>query len=165
MMPRRLSSLASLVMLGFAIVTMPVAAQNATLTPELLSKMLDFIAREGVDRDVPASVANRMGLTAAGQSWPSRQMVFVETANGCTHSVSINRGSDEDILVNVILLNVKGDRSNGKINTWRIRRDGKIVAALGYDIRTQQFTTLDRSDAQKKLEAELFFWSGQKLSE
>jgi hypothetical protein len=96
---RYLSSLASFVILTFAIMIMPVGAQSSALTPELLSKMLDYIARNGTDRDVPSSIANRLGLTAAGQGSPSREAGAKEITSGIQHAVYISRGSDKDILL------------------------------------------------------------------
>ncbi len=55
---RCLSSLARLLILTFAIMVAPVAAQSPALTPDVLSKMLDLIARVGTDREVPADLAN-----------------------------------------------------------------------------------------------------------
>jgi hypothetical protein len=53
MMANRLTSLAVLVMLAFATTITCVSAQNSALTPELLSKILGLIAREGIERDIP----------------------------------------------------------------------------------------------------------------
>ncbi len=82
-MTRCLSSLARLLVLALAIMVMPVAAQSQTLAPDVLSKMLDYIARVGNDREVPADIANRLGLSAAGQVWPSRQAGLKNTSSGC----------------------------------------------------------------------------------
>jgi hypothetical protein len=152
MIADRLTSLAVLVMLAFALM-IPVSAQDSVLAPELLSKMLDDIARHGVDRVVPASFADRLGLTVAGQGWPSRQIGANKINSDIEHAVYVNRGSDKDLL-----LTVTGRET---IECYRIRRDGILVIAMAYDNQTRQFTMRDQqAGAQKDLEYELKFWSG-----
>jgi hypothetical protein len=119
----------------------------------LLSKMLDLIARMGTDLDIPARVANPLGLSATDKGWPSRQIVYQETASGITHSMAIGRGNDQDIAVN--------SRKADNIDFYRIRRDGTLVTALIYDIQTQQFTERNLAEAQKNLDAEFAFWAGR----
>ena len=153
MITNRLASLVVLVMLTFVSVAMPVSAQNSGLTPELLSKMLDLIARTGTDLDIPARVANPLGLSANDQGWPSRQIVYQETATGITHSMAIGRGNDKDIALN--------SRKPDNIDFYRIRRDGTLVMALIYDIQTRQFSERSGAEAQKTLDAEFAFWAGR----
>ena len=98
-MTRHFSSLAGLLILTFAIMIMPVAAQNPTLAPDVLSKMLDLIARVGTGREVPADIANRLGLSTAGQVWLSRQAGLKETPSGLLHGVHAARGREKDLLL------------------------------------------------------------------
>lgn len=155
-MTRRLSSFASLLILAFAMM-MPVAAQNPTLAPDVLSKMLDYIARVGTDREVPAIFANRLGLSAAGQIWPSRQAGLKETSSGLLHGVYVSRGRDKDLLLTLT--------SAERIDIYRIRRDGILVAAAGYDKQAQQLIEREGAETQKGLEAELVFWTSAKSLE
>jgi hypothetical protein len=152
MITNRLASLAVLVMLTLLSLAVPVSAQNSGLTPELLSKMLDLIGRAGTDLDIPARVANPLGLSATDQAWPSRQIGYHETASGITHSMAVGRGNDQDIAVN--------SRKPGNIDFYRIRRDGTLATALIYDIQTRQFTERNLDEAQKSLDAEFAFWAG-----
>jgi hypothetical protein len=155
-MLRRLSSLARLLILTFAIMIMPVAAQKPTLAPNVLSKMLDYIARVGNDREVPADIANRLGLSAAGQVWPSRQAGLKETSSGVLHGVYASRGREKDLLLTLT------SGSKEKVDIYRIRRDGILAAAVSLDMQKHQFIERDRADAQKGLDAELAFWTGAK---
>jgi hypothetical protein len=154
MIANRLISLAVVAMLAFAPIFNPVAAQNSTLTPELLARMLDFIARKGTDRDVPAIFANGMFLTLAGQAWPSRQLVREEITGGIIHSISISRGSNKDILLS--------KNTKERIDIYRIERDGILVVAGVYDLPTRDFNTRgtrDRAEVQKEVDDELENWS------
>jgi hypothetical protein len=154
MIANRLISLAVLAMLAFAPIFNPVAAQNSTRTPELLTRMLDFIARKGTDRDVPALFANGMFLTSAGEAWPSRQLVREEIASGIIHSISISRGSNKDILLS--------KNTKERIDIYRIERDGILVVAGVYDLPKRDLNTRDtrdRAEVQKEVENELENWS------
>ena len=97
-MTRWLSLIRPLI-LTFAIMITPVAAQNPTLAPDVLSRMLDLIARVGTGREVPADIASRLGLSAAGQVWPSRQAGLKETPSGLLHGVYAARGREKDLLL------------------------------------------------------------------
>jgi hypothetical protein len=152
-MTRCLSSLARLLILAFAIMMMPVAAQNPTLAPEVVSKMLDYIARGGNDREVPADVANRLGLSAAGEVWRSRQAGLKETSSGLLHGVYVSRGRDTDLLLTLT------SAGKEKVDAYRIRRDGKFVAAISLDLPRHQFIERDPAETQKGLDAELAYWS------
>ena len=151
-MTRCLSSLARLLILTFAIMVAPVAAQSPALTPDVLSKMLDLIARVGTDREVPADVANRLGLSAAGQVWPSRQAGLKETPSELLHGVYAARGREKDLLLTLT------SAGKDKVDVYRIRRDGTFVRAVSFDAK-HQFIERDRAETQKGLDAELIFWS------
>ena len=151
-MTRHFSSLARLLILTFAIMIMPVAAQNPALTPDVLSKMLDYIARVGTDREVPADVASRLGLSA-GQVWPSRQAGLKETPSGLLHGVYAARGREKDLLLTLT------SASRDKVDVYRIRRDGILVTAVSFDPATHQFIERDQAETQKGLDAELIYWS------
>ena len=146
----RLSSLAGLVILIFATLIAPVSAQSTTLTPALLSKMLDQIAKEGNDREVPASLANPLGLSPAGKAWPSRESGARNTATKILHAVYAGRGGDENMMLTV------GAKEG--VHVFRIRRDGTLLGARLFDLQTRQSAELGRVEAQKELEAELVFW-------
>jgi hypothetical protein len=139
-MTRCLSSLACFLTLTFAIMIAPVAAQTPALTPDVLSKMLDYIARDGTDREVPADVPSRLGLSGVGQVWPSRQAGL------------------KDLLLTLT------SASKDKVDVYRIRRDGTLVTAVSLDAK-RQFIERDRAETQKGLDAELVYWSTVKASE
>jgi hypothetical protein len=96
MIASRFASLAVFMTLAFVPLAGQVSAQSSALTPELLSKMLDLIARKGTDRDISPTLANALGLSAAGQGWPNRQIVTRETQSGFLHGMGISRGNDQD---------------------------------------------------------------------
>jgi hypothetical protein len=150
-MAYRLSLLASFLVLTFAIPIVPVSAQNSALTPELLSKMLDHSASNGIDRVANPIVANRLGISVAGQTWPMRQIGVEETAGGILHNVSFGRGSDQNIVVSA--------KTKERLNAYRIRRDGTLLAAFTYDIATHGLADIAQAEAHKGLAAELLFWS------
>jgi hypothetical protein len=154
-MTRCLSSLGRLVILTFAMMITPVAAQKPALAPDVLSKMLDYIARVGNDREVPADIANRLGLSAAGQVWSSRQAGLKETSSGVLHGVYVSRGRDNDLLLTLT------GAAKEKVDIYRVRRDGILVKAVSLDMK-HQFIQRDRAETQKGLDAELAFWTGAK---
>ena len=150
-MTRCLSSLARLLILTFAIMVMPVAAQSPALAPDVLAKMLDYIARAGNDRELAADISNRLGLTAAGQRWSSRQAGWGDSE--ILHGVYASRGSDKDLLLSLTI-------TKKKIDLYRIHRDGMLVAAVTLDTQKHQMIEHDRAETQKGLDAELEFWTG-----
>ena len=158
-MTRCLSSLARLLILAFAVMIVPVAAQKPTLAPAVLSKMLDYIARVGNDREVPADIANRLGLSAAGQVWPSRQAGLKNTSSGLLHGVYAARGREMDLLLTLT------SAGKEKVDIYRIHRDGVLVKAASLDLQKHQFIERDRAETQKGLEAELVFWTEAKTLE
>lgn len=148
-MTRCMSSLTRLLILTFAIMIAPVAAQNRTLAPDVLSKMLDYIAKVGIDREVPADIANRLGLSDTGKVWPSRQAGA--QISGRLHGVYASRGGDKDLLLTLT--------TDKQVDVYRIRRDGILVAAVTLDLPKHQMVEHNRAETQKGLEAELVFWS------
>ena len=141
-MTRCLSSLACFLTLTFAIMIAPVAAQTPALTPDVLSKMLDYIARDGTDREVPADVASRLGLSGAGQVWPSRQAGLKETSSGLLHGVYAARGREKDLLLTLT------SASKDKVDVYRIRRDGTLVTAVSLDAKRQFIERRSGRDAK-----------------
>ena len=158
-MTRCLSSLARLLILTFAIMIMPAVAQKPALGPDVLSKMLDYIARVGNDREVPADIANRLGLSAAGQVWSSRQAGLKETSSGILHGVYAARGRENDLLLTLTTA------SKDRVDIYRVRRDGILVAAASLDLQKHQFIEHSRAETQKGLDAELVFWANAKSLE
>jgi hypothetical protein len=158
-MTRCLSSLARLLILTLAIMIVPVAAQTPTLAPNVLTKLLDYIARVGNDREVPADIAKRLGLSAAGQVWSSRQAGLKETESGILHGVYASRGRENDLLLTLT------SAAKDRVDIYRIRRDGILVAAASMDLQKHQFIERDRAATQKGLDAELVFWTNAKSLE
>ena len=153
------SSFARLLILAFAIMIAPVAAQTPALAPDVLTKMLDHIARVGNDREVPADVANRLGLSAGGQVWSSRQAGLKETSSGILHGVYASRGREKDLLLTLTT------SAKDRVDIYRIHRDGILVTAASLDLQKHQFIERDRAATQKGLDAELAFWTNAKSLE
>jgi hypothetical protein len=106
---------------------------------------------------VPADIANRLGLSAAGQVWPSRQAGLKETSSGLLHGVYASRGREKDLVFSLT--------SPVKVDLYRIRRDGMLVAAVTLDLQKQQMIEHTRAETQKGLDAELVFWTNAKSLE
>jgi hypothetical protein len=150
MMANRLISLAVLAMLAFAPIITPASAQNSALTPELLSRILDLNDTKGTDRDVPALVANGLGLSASGKAWPSRQVAVKDLITLVSHGVVVSRESDQDIIFN--------RRNSDNFHAFRTQRDGTLVTAVSYDLNTLRLTVLSRAEARQELDVEFAFW-------
>jgi hypothetical protein len=108
---------------------------------------------------VPADIANRMGLSAAGEVWRSRQAGLKENASGLLHGVYVSRGRDTDLLLTLT------SAGKEKVDVYRVHRDGVLVAAVSLDLQRHQFSERDRAETQKGLDAELTFWKNAKSFE
>ena len=130
----------------------PATAAQSPLTPEVMDKMLKYLVTDGVDRETAPLIANALGLSATGQAWSSRQAAMTVGGEvGISHSFSISRGSDQDLLV--------GHRLPGFLHSFRARRDGTVVAGIVIDLTTYAVTVLDRDQAQPELDSELTLWA------
>lgn len=121
------------------------------LTAEVLRKLLDLVAQRGVDREAPATIANPLGLSAAGQNWPSRQIAAHETRPGYLHGFAINRGNDQDLVLTI--------RGPDKFFAYRAGRDGRAISAIVFDLQTRQVTMRSPIVAQADIDSELRFWA------
>lgn len=129
----------------------PLPTTQPPLAPELLNKMISFIARKGWDRDVPADEATALGL-AAGQSWPLRGVSSPDPDVGDKyHGWAVSRGSDNDLLLAA---------QQGQIyHFYRITRDGTIIKAIIFNRANHQITMLDSAQAQIEVNAEYAWWA------
>lgn len=146
------TSLAGLAVLVFGLLaTPPVSAQSSRLAPDVLARIIDFVARRGTDRDIDSTLAARLGLSAPGQAWPSRQ-IATPTENGNYHGFAVSRSSDSDMAVSFLI-------PSESVHAFRVRRDGTLVAAVIRDLKTGQMIALKPADAQRELDAEYAFWT------
>ncbi|HXS99360.1 MAG TPA: hypothetical protein VN915_01660 [Elusimicrobiota bacterium] len=128
------------------------SASNSPLTPDVLNRILQLIASKGTDRELVPTVSNPLGLSATGQSWPSRSVGAGHAATDI-HGFYISRGVEQDI---VITLGIPGKT----FSAFRAHRDGKIVSACVTDLQTRQTTMRDPNEAQKDLDTEFALWAG-----
>jgi hypothetical protein len=152
-MSNRLASLAFLAILIFVSLPAPLFAQSSPLTPDLLSKILSTIATFGVNRDIPAPLANPLGLSASGQNWPTRQIVTKDSGPVLLHSFAVDLGNQQDVAITA--------RTSDSIHVFRARRDGKAVAAIIFDLTTHKITVRNPVEAQKELDAEFAYWADE----
>ena len=128
-----------------------VSDPNVPLPPELLSKMLRLIAAKGTDGNIPAKFVNALGMTATDQTWPDHQISAARNAADYTHGFALSREADQDLVIS--------QRLPSSIRAYRAHRDGKIVAALIYDMQKDQITMRTPSEAQNELDTEFTFWA------
>jgi hypothetical protein len=131
----------------------PAAAPSApasALTPEIMKKMLQLIAAKGTDREAVAAYANPLGLTAAGQGWPDRQ-ISAKGNDIVIHGFAVSRGSDQDLLLY--------SNTPTIVHIYRANRNGKIVTALLLDKSAGQIITRAPAEAQSDLDAEFVYWA------
>jgi hypothetical protein len=149
----RCGLLAALVSLSCMFLATPASTQSATLTPDLLNKLLDFNARKGIDRDVPAIFANALGFTSNGQSWPSRQVVPKPDSENPSlyHGFTVGQRTEQDVVFVV--------RYPDGNHAFRVRRNGMLVTAVYLNQSTNQLTEPNRAEAQKELDAEVVYWT------
>jgi hypothetical protein len=145
----RLAAFAVLAMLVFG----PLSASASNLTPDLLHKILNKISTTGADKDVPAIIANALGLSAVGQPWPSRQIAATTTTSGISHGFSISRGSDQDALITV--------RDKDSIWVFRIHRDGTLVTTVLYDLNTNRLSAREPAETQRELDRQFTYWADE----
>jgi hypothetical protein len=157
-MANRLASLAVLVILTFVPNNLQAqnsaantAAPGSALPPKLMSKMLQLITLKGVDRDVAVPIANALGLSASGQTWPDRQVVVRTPPSTDKHGFMVNRGSDQDVVLYI--------RLPDNAHAFRAHRNGRVVTALILDLKTNQITMRTPNEAQSELDSEIAYWT------
>jgi hypothetical protein len=126
-------------------------AANPTLTPELLGKLLQLVARDGFDKEAASDITIALGITAAGQTWPARQFTGPTIDGTIKHAFVISRGSDQDVLLYI--------RRGDGAHFFRARRDGKLVTAAIFTSSPRQITMRAPEDAQPELESEIAYWA------
>ena len=120
------------------------------LSPALLNKVLDLIARKGIDREQAPLLANALGFAEAGQTWPYRQAVIIDSSN-FDHGFAIGRNSGKDIVL------VRRDMTS--LYVFRVHRDGSVIIALIVNLQSHQITVRAPTDAQNDLNGEIAFWA------
>ncbi len=124
------------------------------LSPAVRDKVLDLIAQFGMDRELPAMLANPLGLSATGQTWPYRQVrstLEPGKQSGPAHWFTINSGSQPDLM----LVSLAGNT----VLMFRTNRDGQLMSAISYDRDTKRVSTRTHAEAQPDLYAELSYWA------
>jgi hypothetical protein len=137
---------------SFAATSVARPAPAIPLTPEVLGKLLGLMVDKGLDNDVPPFIANALGLTGSGQTWPGRSLTAIDK-EGTVRGFYVSRGADQDLLISYAPTHKIG-------RAYRARRDGTVIAAFMFDPDTRQLTMLDPAEAQTSLDAELTIWRG-----
>jgi hypothetical protein len=129
----------------------PPLVATSPLTPEILNKIVRYIALSGIDRETAAVLANPLGLSASGQTWASRQVAVEDSQNHYTHGFAVSRGTDQDIYLS--------KRLPDSIHAFRATRDGKVVGALFAIPSTGQVSMRDPAEAQAEFDDEAKLWA------
>ena len=123
---------------------------KGVLAPQVLFGLLPYVASSGTDRDLPAKIANPLGLAPAGATWQYRIVVIQGSGPQDLYGFGVNRGSDQDILL------THSDATG--VHVFRAGRDGKVVAALNYVRSTGQVTVRNLAEAQADFVIIWKFW-------
>ena len=129
----------------------PAPPPRPAMPPALLDKILKLIASLGVDTVLPAPIAADLGLGAAGQPWPDRQLAVTSDQSGALHAVAIHRGSDQDMIFSA--------SGPAAISVFRAHRDGTLVASTAYFPETHLTASLPMGQSQTEFAAERVFWA------
>jgi hypothetical protein len=121
------------------------------LTPELSAKIAAWRTAQGINREAPALIANSLGLSSAGQTWPDRQSAAQDTGDNSVHSIAVGRPEGDDILLGVI--------RGGILLAFRAHANGTMISALRFDTKTQALTVRTVAEAQGDLDMEYAFYS------
>jgi hypothetical protein len=116
-----------------------------------MAKLLALMADKGIDRELPAPLANALGLGAAGQPWLGRSLSIGEV-NTDLRGFAVSRGADQDIVVS---LSIPGK----SLSCYRAHRDGTVTTAIVADLTTLSIATRDRAEAQKSFNGEIAVWA------
>ena len=132
----------------------PAGGAVQPLSPAVRDRVLDFIAGFGIDRDLPPIIANALGLSASGQTWPYKEMdseVDLGKSSGSRHIFAINRGAAPDLVIAL--------RTGNAMLVFRTRRDGQVVTALSWDTSAAGVVMRTPAEAQADLNAEFSYWT------
>jgi tetratricopeptide (TPR) repeat protein len=121
------------------------------LTSQLLSKMLQLVSTQGVDKELDAKLANALGFCEVGKNWLERQFTVKGAPSNAQHVFAISRGDGQDFMVALQGLN--------SLHAYRVHRDGKVAAALVFDIPNGKITMGTPAEAQADLNAEMNIWT------
>jgi hypothetical protein len=128
------------------------AARKLIVVPQLLSKMLPYIASNGADRELPASIANPLGLSASGATWPYRSIGVNDSDAQHVHGFAVGRGSDPDIVLS--------QRLPDSLHVFRANREGKVVTAMFVSLPSKQIKMLAPAEAQPEFDSNWDYWCG-----
>ena len=132
----------------------PAGGAVQPLSPAVRDQVLDLIAGFGIDRDLPPIIANALGLSASGQTWPYKEMdseVDLGKSSGSRHIFAINRGAAPDLVIAL--------RTGNAMLVFRTRRDGQVVTALSWDTSAAGVVMRTPAEAQADLNAEFSYWT------
>lgn len=129
------------------------AVMKLIVAPQLLCKVLPYIASNGTDRELSPLFAGPLGFSAPGVTWPYRGIGVQDTDPEHVYGFAIGRGSDPDIMVS--------KRVPGSIHVFRASRDGKVIKALVFDYSTKQVKMSAPVEAQVEFDTVWNFWAGE----
>jgi hypothetical protein len=159
-MANRRAVFAFIAMLAFASLAAPAFAQDSALSPDVLNKIMKFIAEKGGHQEIPAVLSSALGLTDSGHTWPTNSIVLAHTVDGHVvpgfkHGFSFSSEGQQDIVII--------ERDSDQIRAYRTQRDGKLVTAIMYDVKAHQVTVRSRAEAQRGLNTEITYWTDVSL--
>ena len=129
------------------------AVKKLILAPQLLCKMLPYIASNGVDRELAAVFANPLGLSTAGATWSYRGIGIHHPDAEHIYGFGISRGADPDVLLS--------HRMPDSIHVFRANRDGTVIKALTFSVATKQVTMINPTEAQAEFDTDWNLWSDE----
>lgn len=129
------------------------AVMKLIVAPQLLCKVLPYIASNGTDRELPPLFAGPLGFSASGATWSYRGIGVQDPDPEHVYGFAMGRGSDPDIMVS--------KRVPGRIHVFRASRDGKVIKALVFDLSTKQVTMSDPAEAQVEFDVVWNFWANE----
>jgi hypothetical protein len=129
----------------------PAAAAVPDLPLSLLARMLKLTSPGGASSELPAAIAQALGLGADGKAWPDRQYAVEATSTGAVHAIAVGRGEDPDVVISV--------RGPAAISIFRVTLTGKLVAAVNFFPETKLTTPMPLAQARDALWQERAFWA------
>lgn len=129
------------------------AVMKLIVAPQLLCKMLPYIASNGTDRELPVQFAGPLGLSAPGATWSYRGIGIGDPDPEHIYGFAVSRSSDPDIMVS--------KRIPGSIHVFRASRDGNVIKALTFDLSTKQVKMIAPAEAQVEFGTIRNFWANE----
>jgi len=112
--------------------------------------MLGLVASQGKDDELNAKLASALGFCNDGQKWLNRQIGVTVGSSETAHVFAVDRVVGQDLLVSI--------DGPSLIHAYRIHRDGKVAAALDFEVPTSKITMRNPTEAQDDLNSEISVW-------